>query len=227
MRRRVLLAGLALAATVTLLVGAPAGAQDSGSTQGGAAKKLTKVQEDCIKLLESGKNPTDCNEAPSPILPETNELVWGAISFAAILFLLWKFAWPGLKKGMDARSDRIRADLSKAESAKDEADGVLTEYRAQLADARSEASRIIEESRQTADALRRDLQTQAQADIADLRQKAAADIEVAKAQAIADLRGEVTALAIGAAERVVERNLDEATNAQLVESYIAQVGASS
>ena len=46
-------------------------------------------------------------------------------------------------------------------------------------------------------------------------------------QAVADLRGEVTALAIGAAEQVVGRNLDQETNAALVEAYINQVGANS
>ena len=47
----------------------------------------------------------------------------------------------------------------------------------------------------------------------------------AKAQAMADLRGEVAQLAIGAAETVVGRNLDEATQVQLVEDYINQVAA--
>ena len=98
-------------------------------------------------------------------------------------------------------------------------------YQAQLADAKQRVGRIIEEARQTADAMKRDLQAQAEADIAAMRQKAAADIEAAKAQAMADLRGEVATLAIGAAERVVEHNLDRETNKALVESYIDQVGA--
>ena len=67
---------------------------------------------------------------------------------------------------------------------------------------------------------------QLEADIAEMRARAAADIESAKAQAIADLRGEVANLAIGAAEQVVERNLDRDTNVALIESYINQVGAS-
>ena len=54
---------------------------------------------------------------------------------------------------------------------------------------------------------------------------AVADIESAKVQAMADLRGEVAQLAIGAAETVVGRNLDEATQVQLVEDYINQVAA--
>jgi F0F1-type ATP synthase membrane subunit b/b' len=60
-----------------------------------------------------------------------------------------------------------------------------------------------------------------------MRTQAAADIEAAKAQAIADLRGEVATLAIGAAEQVVGRNLDQDTNVALVEAYINQVGAKS
>ena len=50
-------------------------------------------------------------------------------------------------------------------------------------------------------------------------------IEAAKGQAIADLRGEVAQLAIGAAEVVVKRNLDQATQTQLIEDYINQVNA--
>ncbi len=56
-------------------------------------------------------------------------------------------------------------------------------------------------------------------------QRAAADIESSKAQAVADLRSEVARLAIGAAEVVVQRNLDPATQTQLVENYIEQVGS--
>jgi F0F1-type ATP synthase membrane subunit b/b' len=52
-----------------------------------------------------------------------------------------------------------------------------------------------------------------------------ADIESAKAQAVSDLRGEVARLAIGAAETVVQHNLDEATQTQLIEDYINQVAA--
>jgi F-type H+-transporting ATPase subunit b len=126
---------------------------------------------------------------------------------------------------MNARTERIRNDLDSAEALKAEADTVLADYRSQLAEAKTESSRIIEEARQQADAMKRELAARAEADIAEMRQKAAADIEAAKVQAIADLRGEVTALAIGAAEQVIERNLDNAANQALVESYIDRVGA--
>jgi F-type H+-transporting ATPase subunit b len=126
---------------------------------------------------------------------------------------------------MEARSERIRTDLEQAEATRAEAEGVLTTYQAQVAEAKQESGHIIEEARQTADSMKRDLQAQAEADIAAMRQKAAADIESAKAQAMADLRGEVATIAIGAAERVVEHNLDPETNKALVESFIDQVGS--
>ena len=63
----------------------------------------TRRPRSASKLLEEGKTIDDCQKAPSPILPATNELIWGTISFVVLLVLLWKFAWPGLKTGMDGR----------------------------------------------------------------------------------------------------------------------------
>ena len=54
------------------------------------------------------------NEAPNPILPEPNEIIWGALSFAVLFFLISKFAFPAVKKGIDARADKIRGSLDEA-----------------------------------------------------------------------------------------------------------------
>lgn len=169
----------------------------------------------------------DCVEAPSPILPATNELIWGGITFAITLFLLWKFAYPAIKKGMEGRTERIRNDLEQAEATRVEADEVLARYQGDLASSRTEASRIIEDARATADAMKADRLRQLDDEIAELRQRAQHDIEAAKQQAVADLKNEVAALAIGAAEVVVERSLDHDTQVRLVEQYITQVGSGS
>ena len=179
---------------------------------------------ECIPILVDGGSVDDCQEAPNPILPPVNELIWGSISFVVLFALLGKFAYPSIKKSMEARSERIKDDLEGAEQAKVDAQGVLDEYRAQLADAKTEAARIIEEARQQGDAVRREQEARLQTELAAMRERAAADVEGAKTQAIADLRGEVANLAIGAAEIVVGKNLDRETQTQLVEQYIASVG---
>lgn len=160
------------------------------------------------------------NEPQNPILPETSELVWAIISFGLLVLLLWKFAFPPLKQAMEARTERIRTNLDDAERVKSEAQQILDEYQHQLADARNESNRIIEEARQTAESLRRDLMVRAEAEVAELRQRSADEIQAAKDRALADLRAQVANIAVGAAEKIVERSLDRETNIQLVENYI-------
>jgi F-type H+-transporting ATPase subunit b len=220
--RRLLGAG-ALVVGLGLATAAPVAAQEEGEAEG-EAHELDHAVEECIHELEEANSiDVDCQQAPNPLVPETNELIWGAFGFLVVFaFLAWK-GLPAMKKTMDARTERIRGDLEGAESAKAEAQQVLDEYRAQLADAKSEAGRIIEEARQAADGVRREQEARLQTELAEMRERAAADVESAKTQAIADLRGEVATLAIGAAEVVVGRNLDRETQTQLVEQYIASV----
>jgi F-type H+-transporting ATPase subunit b len=220
---RMLLAAVLVAVGAVLFVPGTATAQTNGSEATSSESFANSAAEECAKLLNEGSSIDDCQKAPSPILPAKNELIWGTISFVALFLLLWKFAWPGLKKGMDTRTERIRDDLASADTARNEAEQVLEEYRAQLTDARNESARIIEEARQQADALRRDQEQRLQTELAAMRERAAADVEAAKAQAVADLRREVTTLAVGAAEVVVQHNLDRSTQEQLVENYINQV----
>lgn len=183
----------------------------------------TEFDAHCVAIIAEGGSVDDCQEAPNQLLPETNEILWGALGFFVVFFFVWKMGLPAIKKGMDARTERIRSDLAAAETQRTEADTLLAEYRSQLSDARNESARIIEEARQSADALKRDQESRLQTELAELRTRATADIEAAKVQAIADLRGEVASLAIGAAEVVVGRSLDQPTQVQLIEDYINQV----
>ena len=226
-RTRALLAALLIGGALFAFAGpASAAPRQETPTTTASTGDLDHAVQECIEQLEKANSiDVDCQEAPNQLVPEKNEIIWGGIGFLIVFFGLAKFGYPAMKKGMDARTERIQGDLDAAEAQRTEAAGILEEYKAQLADARQESARIIEEARQAADSVRTDLQARAEADIAELRARANADIESAKAQAIADLRGEVTALAIGAAEQVVGRNLDQETNAALVEAYINSVGA--
>jgi F-type H+-transporting ATPase subunit b len=131
-----------------------------------------------------------------------------------------------VRKAMEERTARIKGDLDAAEEAKTAAQSVLDEYQRQLADAKNESNRIIDEARQTAEALRKDLMAKAEADASEVRQRATADIEAAKERAMAELRTQLTTLTIELAERVVKRNLDRDANAALVDDYISSIGRS-
>jgi F-type H+-transporting ATPase subunit b len=211
--------------------GTPTAATEGQSQEQEEAQEedRTHANEECIHILEEDPEATgtDCEEAPSPLIPEWNEIIWGGLGFVVIFFFLAKFGMPQIKATMNQRTERIRGELQSAEDQRNEAETVLAEYRAQLNDARSEAGRIIEEARQAADQIRRDQESNLQAELSEMRQRAVADIDAAKVQAVTDLRSDVAEIAIGAAETIVGRNLDAATQNQLVEQYIDDLAARS
>src|SRR5712691_7382078 len=85
------------------------------------------------------------------LYPHWSELIIGAVAFGILFFFMWKWAIPRINALLEARRDKIQGDLEKAEQARVSAEGELVNYRAQLAGARDEANRIIEEARKTAE----------------------------------------------------------------------------
>ncbi|MCY4194389.1 MAG: F0F1 ATP synthase subunit B, partial [bacterium] len=168
----------------------------------------------------------DCVEAPTAILPELTEIVWGGAAFVVLLALMsWKL-FPTVKNLMEQRTQRIQDAIDDADRQRSEATEVKARYEAELADAKTEAARIVDEAREQAAAVRADLQARAEADIADMRERASADVEASKRQAVADLQSEVSDIALGAAEAVLGRSLqDPEVQRQLVDDYIARVGS--
>lgn len=223
MRIRFTTAGGAVVA-LTLATAGPAGAAEAEAEAGsGPEADVSHAAEECIRVLEAGGEPSDCQEAPNPIVPAVNEVLWAGASFLILLVLMSKFLVPAVTKTMQARSDRIREGLDEAERTKAEAQTVLDQYQRQLAEARNEANRVIEEARQTADNLRGDLMTRAEQEVGELRARARDDIEAGKQRALAELQASVANLSIDLAEKIVEKSLDRDTNRQLVESYIRQL----
>jgi len=164
-------------------------------------------------------------KAKNPILPEGKEILWAGIAFVIVFSLLaWK-AWPPIRAGLKARQDKISDDLEKAEAARMEAETSLEDYKRQLADARNDASQIIEEARLQAEGVRQERVAAVETEIAELRARAADDIRLATERAMGDLQSKVAELSIELAEKVVERNLDRDTQTALIESYINQVGS--
>jgi F-type H+-transporting ATPase subunit b len=220
---RKLIAALGIAAFV-LAIAAPAFAQEPTTTS--APKYASKADEECAKKLAEGGSIDDCQKAPSPLLPSADEIIWGSLAFLVLLGAMWKFGVPAVRNMEQAREDRIRNDLEGAEKAHAEAEAEKSQYLAQIADAKNEAGRLIEEARQAAESVRADLIARAETEANEIRARAQADIANQRNQAMAQLRTDVASLSIDLAGRIVERNLDSDTNRQLVDSFIDQVAGS-
>ncbi len=164
----------------------------------------------------------------NPLIPSVTELVFGGIAFFVIFGMLAKVLMPRIQKTLQERTDAIEGGIQRAEEAQAEAKRTLEEYRAQLADARHEASRLRQEAQEEGARILAEMRTQASAEY-DRRVAAAhAQIEADRVQAIQALRAEVGALAVELASRVVGESLDEeARQRRVVDRFLAELDAES
>jgi F-type H+-transporting ATPase subunit b len=161
-----------------------------------------------------------------PLWPEQAEIIYGGIaSLIVIGLLIWK-AGPILKKAMTARTDKIQGELDDAAAARRDAETEAARIRQSLGNIEAERQRLLTEADAQAEAMLADGRARLEAEVAELDAKADADIAAGAGRAGDELRGEIARLAGAAADLVVERSLDEATQQQLIEAFIAEVGAS-
>lgn len=158
------------------------------------------------------------------LLPATPELIAGLLAFAIIFVFVWKWVLPVVDKRLEARQQAITGQLTAAENTKLEAEGLLTDYKRQVAGARDEANRIVEEARRTADALRAETVDRANTEAADIVRKARDEAAAEKDRAAAAIRAEVAALSLAVAEKAVVGAIDAKAQQKLVEQYIAELG---
>jgi F-type H+-transporting ATPase subunit b len=180
------------------------------------------------QLVAQAQTTTTTAPAPqskNPILPSTPEIVWGLFSFILLLAILWKFAFPAVNKQMQARTEKIRNNIDEAQKVRNEAEQILADYQRQLADARGEANRIIEEARQAAEQLRHDMVRRADQEVAELRQRNAEELRMAQERALSQLQSQVRNIALELAEKVIGANLDKERNLALIDQYIAELNS--
>ena len=158
------------------------------------------------------------------LLPDTSELIAGFIAFSIIFVFVWKWVIPAADKALTARQEAITGQLTQAETAKQEAESLLDDYKKQLAQAKSEANTIVEGARQAADVLRSNLVSQAEEDAVSIRGKARADAGAEMDRAAAQIKDEVATLSLELAQMVVAGSVDESVQRTLVDRYIDDLG---
>lgn len=168
-------------------------------------------------------------EAPAtaehnPILPLWQELVIGSIAFAVLCFVLMKYVFPKMEETFKARVDAIEGGIVRAERAQAEANQLLNQYRAQLAEARTEAARIRDEARADAEGIRQEVLAKAREE-SDRIIAAGREALAGERQAIVrELRSEMGSLAVDLASKIVGESLaDEARRKGTVERFLSEL----
>jgi len=160
----------------------------------------------------------------NPIIPIWQEVIIGMIAFGLLCYVLMKFVFPQMEKTFAARVDAIEGGIKRAEAAQAEANQLLEQYRAQLAEARTEAARIRDEARADAEGIRQDVLAKAREESDRIIAAGREQLSAQRESIVRDLRSEVGELAVELAGRIVGESLaDEARSRGTVERFIAEL----
>ncbi len=156
--------------------------------------------------------------------PEPGLIIWTLVSFFILLVLLKKVAFPQILKAMKKREETISQQLEETQKTKKEAEGLLEDYKRQLAEARSEAQKIINEGKSLGENMRKEIVQKAQQESNQIVKRAQEEIELQKQKAILELQEKIADLSIMAASKIINKSLDTEDHRRLVEEYIGKVG---
>jgi F-type H+-transporting ATPase subunit b len=164
-------------------------------------------------------------ESPlSLLMPNPGEFIPMLIGFLVLWLVLAKVAWPTITGMLDKRVTTIRESLEKAELAKVESERLLEEQKAELDQAKKQATQIIADAKAMGETVRAEMMEQAKEDARLLVERANAAIEAEKKAAIAQLQGSVADLSVAVAGRLIGQDLSDAEHRRLIERYLVEAG---
>jgi F-type H+-transporting ATPase subunit b len=164
-------------------------------------------------------------EEGNVIIPHVPELIVGSIAFALLCFVLIKYVFPRMETTFQARVEAIEGGLKKAEVAQREANALLEQYKAQLAEARTEAARIRDEARADAAGIRDEILAKAREESDRIIAAGREALATERSSIVRELRAEIGSLAVDLAGRIVGEALEEeARRRGTVERFLNEIG---
>ena len=157
------------------------------------------------------------------LTPEFGLLIWTLVAFLLVFWILAKFAFPAIVKGLKAREEGIANSLAAAEKVKAEMAQLKSENEALLAKAREERATILKEAKETGDKMVADAKEKAKAEFDRILTDAQNTIEQQKNAAIVDVKNMIGKLVIEVTEKVIRR---EMVNKKDHEEYILKLADS-
>ena len=140
------------------------------------------------------------------------------------LFIFKKFFWNKILAILDQRRQAADQEISDAKAAHAEADAIKATYEQNMKQAQEKADSILANAQKTATLRSEEIIGQAQAAAAQIKSKASADIALEKKKAINDAKNEISGLAMAIAGKVVERELNPADQAGMIDRFIDELG---
>ena len=165
--------------------------------------------------------------AANPLIEVTPGLmIWTIVCFLITLFVLKRYAFGPIQKGIDERRDRIRQSLDEADNARAEARRLLDEHRQLINRAQTDAERILSEARRVAESNERRMREELEEDRQRRLEETRKQIDAETRRALEQIRLEVVDLSLLAATKVTKKALDDADHRRLIDEAVGELNFS-
>ena len=155
------------------------------------------------------------------IKPSFGLIFWMLIGFGILFFILAKFAWPVITKGIASRNKKIQDQLDEAERVHAELENINAKHTELILQAKSERDAILNEARTISEKMKEEAVLKAELQSQAIIEDAKKAINYEKMKAITEVKNEIANLSIDIAEKVISEELsDKAKQEQLVEKWV-------
>ena len=154
-------------------------------------------------------------------------IFWTLVTFFLVALLLRRVAWGPILKVVDEREKAIAASIESAKRERAEADRLLAEQKEAIQKARAEAAEMMRRNAEDVERLRIDLVAKARAEAEAQKTDALREIENERIRAVHDVKKAAAELAIQITEKLLGKQLDDKTQKDLANQYLAEVSRAS
>ncbi len=156
--------------------------------------------------------------------PDFGLIFWMFVSVAVLLFVLYKWGWPVIIKGMEDRADLIDKGVEYAQNAKEQLDHAREESEKYLAEARAQQADMLREADRMKSQIIEEARAAAHVEAQKVMDAAKLTIEQERKEAQLQFRNEVSSFALDIATKVVRNQLkDEKAQSQLVSTLLDEM----
>lgn len=151
-------------------------------------------------------------------------MIFAWCNLLILYFFLKKLLFVPIKNMIDSRQKEIDDIYSDAESSKEKAEALRTEYEEKISSANEESEEILKNAHRRAQLKEEEILKEAQAKAARTLERAEEQIELEKKRALNDVKNELSEMAIGIASAVIERDVSAEEHKELIDDFIENMG---
>lgn len=145
------------------------------------------------------------------------------IAFAVFVLFCMKFVWPPLIGAIEARQQKIADGLAAFDRAEQDLRLVQEKVKQQLAEAKTQASALIDQAKKREQQIIDEASVKAQSEREKILAQAKAEIDAERIKAREELRKQVAVLAVAGAEKILQRSIDAAAHSDILEKLVAEL----